>query len=145
MEGGNVTGKVYWIEMQVRDYELDQYGVVNNSVYNNFLEHARHEFLTQIGIDAAQVAETGRSLALSKLNLRYRISLRSKDRFRVSVTISELSGARVVFHQSIQRMDDDALCLEALAEAAFLDERGKPMRVALEHRDAFLPYLVPGK
>jgi len=36
---------------QVRDYECDLQGIVNNAVYLHYLEHTRHEFLKQSGID----------------------------------------------------------------------------------------------
>ena len=38
----NVTFRT---EMHVRDYELDIQSIVNNSVYQNYLEHARHEYI----------------------------------------------------------------------------------------------------
>ena len=35
----------YDLDFKVRDYECDLQGIVNNAVYQNYLEHTRHEFL----------------------------------------------------------------------------------------------------
>jgi acyl-CoA thioesterase FadM len=37
------------LDFEVRDYECDLQGIVNNAVYQNYLEHTRHEFLKQKG------------------------------------------------------------------------------------------------
>lgn len=47
------------LEMSVRDYECDIQGIVNNGVYFNYFEHARHWYLHQIGIDFAGLARQG--------------------------------------------------------------------------------------
>ena len=47
------------IELKVRDYECDMQGVVNNGIYQNYLEHARHEFLQAHGINFAQNTAQG--------------------------------------------------------------------------------------
>ena len=132
---------LFSVDFEVRDYELDQFGVVNNAVYQNYLEHARHQFLHQIGIGAAGVASSGKSLALSEITVKDLSALRSRETFRVEVAIEKIGGARVVFLQKLHALGENRLVLTARAVAVFLNENGRPTRVTPEHRDALTSYL----
>ena len=35
---------IFSMPMQVRDYEVDAEGIVNNAEYLHYMEHTRHEF-----------------------------------------------------------------------------------------------------
>ena len=53
--------------MSVRDYELDSFGVINNAVYQNYLEHTRHQFLESQGLKLTAYLEQGLSPELTIL------------------------------------------------------------------------------
>ena len=76
-----MEGYRYHMEMAVRDYECDLQGIVNNSVYQNYLEHVRHEFLKEIGVDFAALAHQGINLVVVRAELDYKAPLTSGDRF----------------------------------------------------------------
>lgn len=89
------------ITMSVRDYECDMQGVVNNAVYQNYLEHARHEYLKSLGIDFKDYTDRGIILTVTRAEVDYKRPLTSGDTFLVTVTLQKESKIRFAFHQSI--------------------------------------------
>lgn len=99
------------LEFKVRDYECDLQGIVNNSVYQNYLEHARHEFLDAIGLNFKELYDKGVVAVVARADLAYKKPLRSNDRFVVRIWV-EHTSVKYMFHQDIYRIPDEALCLK---------------------------------
>ncbi len=88
------------LEMEVRDYECDLQGIVNNAVYLNYLEHCRHKYLQSIGIDFARWHQEGKILILARLEIEYKLSLKSGDSFAIKLTPT-VQPATILFDQHI--------------------------------------------
>jgi acyl-CoA thioester hydrolase len=111
---------------QTRDYECDQGGVVNNAVYLNYCEHARHEFLKTIGIDFAECARRQVNFVVTRTEIDYRASLVSGDVFDMQVRAERVSRLRILFHQEIRLASNQKLICEAKVFGAVLDLNGRP-------------------
>lgn len=108
------------LEMKVRDYECDLQGVVNNANYQHYMEHTRHEFLESLGENFGQLHEQGVDVFVSRVDIRYRQSLRSGDRFRSCMNLQR-EGVKLVFLQDIYRLSDDALIISARVETVAVE------------------------
>lgn len=113
-------------EMDVRDYELDIQGIVNNSVYQNYLEHARHEYIKTIGIDFKEYAQRGINFVVIRAELDYKFPLTSGNKFWVGVRMELESPVRMTFFQEIYRLSDNKLILKGKITATALNSRGRP-------------------
>lgn len=130
---------VYETRMEVRDYECDIEGIVNNANYLHYLEHTRHRFLRQAGLSFAEMHQRGVDAVVARMDLRYKSPLRCDDNL-ISRLWIEKQGIRYVFHQDIFREADEALCLKATVELVCL-VNGK-LANSEEYDRAFLPYFA---
>jgi len=103
---------IFEIELKVRDYECDIQGVVNNAVYQSYLEHARHEYLLSKAGSFKELTDQGILLMVSRIEMDFKNSLASRDLFTVKLR-TEREGVKLVFYQDIFRLSDNALCLKA--------------------------------
>jgi acyl-CoA thioester hydrolase len=114
------------IQLSVRDYECDMQGVVNNAVYQNYLEHARHAFLKAHGIDFAAVTRSGINLVVVRAELDYKGSLTSGDTFSVHTRMEQVSRLRFAFHQQILRDVDGKEMVAARIIGSGINQQGRP-------------------
>jgi acyl-CoA thioester hydrolase len=117
---------VFETEMMVRDYECDLQGIVNNAVYQNYLEHARHEFLQSVGIDFAQLCADGTDAVVTRIEIDYKFPLRPRDEFVVKVGMHKQGRLRFVFDQAIYRKSDQKLIIKAQV-IGVLTRKGRPI------------------
>ena len=93
---------IFETQMEVRDYECDIEGIVNNANYLHYMEHTRHLFLRSRGLSFAAIHEKG-----------------IDDLFNSRLWI-EKNGLRYIFHQDIYRVSDERLCVKATVELVCL-------------------------
>ncbi|MFO7725507.1 MAG: acyl-CoA thioesterase [Oceanipulchritudo sp.] len=121
-------------DFEVRDYECDLQGIVNNAIYQHYLEHARHTFLKTRGIDFARLTAEGVLLIVTRIEIDYTYPLRSRDHFRVFLNLERISRIRFVFNQEIVRLPDEKPIARARVYTASMNERGRPvLPEAIEH------------
>jgi acyl-CoA thioester hydrolase len=114
------------IELQVRDYECDLQGIVNNSVYQNYLEHCRHKFLHHVGLDFARLHNDGIDAVVIRAELDYKFPLRPADDFLVRLTMGKQGRLRIIFKQQIIRKSDEKLMVDAKITTV-LTRNGRPI------------------
>lgn len=118
--------KSFQCSMSVRDYECDMQGVVNNSVYQNYLEHARHEFLKTRGLDFARLTRDGIIVVVVRAEIDYLRPLQSGDSFHVTAEPVLESRVRLVFSQQIINTDSGVVHVRARIVTTAVNERGRP-------------------
>ncbi len=114
------------LELQVRDYECDIQGIVNNAVYQNYLEHCRHKFLNSVGLDFAELHNDGIDAVVIKAELDYKFPLRPGDDFLIRLKMAKQGRLRIIFHQQVIRKSDEKLMVNAKITAV-LTRGGRPI------------------
>ena len=115
----------FQLELSVRDYECDLQGIVNNSVYQNYLEHTRHPFLPPDGLDFAKLHEEGIDAVVYRVEIDYKASLKSGDTFVSKLNYEKDGLLKIIFFQDIYRKSDNKLMNKAKVTVVNL-KNGRP-------------------
>lgn len=133
------SGYIFTYRIEVRDYEIDAEGIVNNANYLHYLEHTRHEFCNKVGFSFAQMCEKGITPVLSRVEIDYMTPLRSGD-VMVSCLNIKRKGPRFIFYQDVFRVSDESPVVKAVVTVVSL--KNEKLSRGDEIAEAFKEYLM---
>lgn len=110
---------LYETRFEVRDYECDIEGIVNNAQYVHYMEHTRHRFLKACGLSFAEMHHKGVDAVVARMQLQYKVPLRPDDEIISRLNLTK-EGIRWVFHQDLYRASDEQLCFRGRVELVCL-------------------------
>ncbi|MBR4243646.1 MAG: acyl-CoA thioesterase [Bacteroidaceae bacterium] len=130
---------IFEARMQVRDYECDIEGIVNNANYLHYCEHTRHLFLKQCGLSFAEMHEKGVDAVVARMTMQFKTPLRPDDEFMSRLGLTK-EGIKYVFHHDLYREADNKLCFRANVElVCIVDGR---LSSSEDYDRAFAPYIL---
>ncbi|XP_042024031.1 acyl-acyl carrier protein thioesterase ATL3, chloroplastic-like [Salvia splendens] len=121
--GGKGMSWFYELEQEVREYELDQLGLVNHATYSNLCEYGTYKLLDKIGFDAHI------KLAVSEVTIKYLSPLKRKDKYVLKLRLYDYSTTRFFFEDQILRLPDYKPVVWGTATLVLLDEKLRPTRI----------------
>lgn len=86
----------FTMQLQVRYYEMDVLGHVNNAVYLNYLEHAAIEHTQSLGFDHVRLRELGGQFVVRRHEIDYLGAAVAGDELTITTWPEQMSGARAM-------------------------------------------------
>ena len=113
--------------LQVRTYECDSYGHVNNANYLNYLEFARYEFLKDAGFDYQAMIEAGYGVFVARIEIDYKKPAVTDDKLLIKSWPIKKGAVSGVLVQEIWRGEE--LLVAAKVTWVFVDSKGMPTKI----------------
>jgi len=114
------------VEIQVRFNEMDEMGIVHNSVYYIWFEIARYNFaMKALGINYQDLKDMGVLVPVIHSECQYKIPARYPDILKVSCFLEPTETAILILHYRIVRMNTNELIAVGKTMNAFTDMNGR--------------------
>jgi acyl-CoA thioester hydrolase len=119
--------------------DTDAGGVVYYANYLKYLERARTEALSTIGLSNLQIKDKfGSQIIVKSCNIEYKKSARLEDELKIRSFIKSVTKTSFYMNQIIT--NDKTIIVEAQVHLVFVNEKGKPVKVPDIIFDNFKPY-----
>jgi YbgC/YbaW family acyl-CoA thioester hydrolase len=104
--------KIFKIKFQVRGYELDAYGHVNNAVYLNYCEFARWCMMEEAGVGVEYFKDNKVSPVIVRAEIDYKYPCFLSEWVRVETQLDSVRSRVAVFNQKIIKEKGEVLAAD---------------------------------
>ena len=120
--------------------DTDAGGVVYYANYLKYLERARTEALSTIGLSNKKIKnDFGALIIVKSCNIEYKKSAHLEDNLQIKSFINSISKTSLIMNQSIFK-DKDPI-IEAQIHIVFINEKSKPVKIPEKILKEFKPYI----
>lgn len=113
------------IDLQVRFSEVDSMRVVWHGNYFKYFEDGREAFGRKYGIGYFDVEAQQLQVPVVHSDIDYKRALRYGEHIRVKVRFEDTPAAKIIFHYSIHRIEDEALIAVGKTIQVFTNTEGE--------------------
>ena len=119
--------------------DTDAGGVVYYANYLKYLERARTEALSTIGLSNLQIKDKfGSQIIVKSCNIEYKKSAQLEDELKIRSFVKSVTKTSFYMNQIIT--NDETTIVEAQVHLVFINEKRKPVKVPDIIFDNFKPY-----
>ena len=123
--------------------DTDAGGVVYYANYLKYLERARTEALSTIGLSNLQIKDKfGSQIIVKSCNIEYKKSAQLEDELKIRSFVKSVTKTSFYMNQIIT--NGETIIVEAQVHLVFVNEKGKPVKVPEIIFDNFKPYFCDG-
>ena len=133
---GRIADGEHRFAVRVYYEDTDAGGVVYHASYLRFMERARTDLLSGLGMDLAASQGSGEGLyVVAELTIRYRAPARLGDALLITSRLQQITGSSLVVQQAVSR--DGAEVAAATVRVVFVGPDGRPRRQPAHWVSAF--------
>ena len=119
--------------------DTDAGGVVYYANYLKFLERARTEAITKIGLSNRKIKEDlGLFIIVKSCNIEYKKSAHLEDELNIRSFVKSITKTSFFMNQFITKGDETIV--EAQVHLVFINQKGKPIKIPETLFKDFKPY-----
>ncbi len=109
-------------QLTVRYSETDQMGIVHHGNYAQYLELARIDWLSRLGVSYKSMEESGIMLPVFTLDLKFKKSAFFDDELTVKTSLKKIPTVRIFFEYEISNSRQELLTI-ASTTLVFVDSK----------------------
>ena len=129
----------FYHNVKVYYEDTDAGGVVYYANYLKYLERARTEALSTIGLSNLQIKDKfGALIIVKSCNIEYKKSAKLEDELKIRSFVKSVSKTSFFMNQIITNCE--TTIVEAQVHLVFVNDKGKPVKVPEVIFDNFKPY-----